>query len=54
MAGRSGPPESVKINEQSAEKKRGFSDWMNLMKPGIEEKDHWVTIRVLRNNFFFL
>ncbi|XP_007017867.2 PREDICTED: protein FREE1 [Theobroma cacao] len=42
MGGRSQPPESLKTTEQPAEKKRGFADWMNLMKPGMEEKDHWV------------
>ncbi|XVE69697.1 hypothetical protein DITRI_Ditri10aG0011800 [Diplodiscus trichospermus] len=42
MGGRSQPPESLKTTEQSAEKKKGIADWMNLMKPGNEEKDHWV------------
>ncbi|XP_022769221.1 protein FREE1 isoform X2 [Durio zibethinus] len=42
MGGRSRTPESLKTTEQPAEKKRGFADWMNLIKPGIEEKDHWV------------
>ncbi|XVE56194.1 hypothetical protein DITRI_Ditri03aG0218100 [Diplodiscus trichospermus] len=41
MGGRSRPPESLKT-EQPAEKKRGFADWMNLIKPGVEEKDYWV------------
>ncbi|KAE8731402.1 RING/FYVE/PHD zinc finger superfamily protein isoform 2 [Hibiscus syriacus] len=41
MGGSSRPPESLQTTEQLAEK-RGFSDWMNRIKPGIEEKDHWV------------
>ncbi|KAK1295698.1 hypothetical protein QJS10_CPB15g00402 [Acorus calamus] len=31
-----------KSSEQQTEKKKGFGDWINLVKPGIEEKDHWV------------
>ncbi|KAK9098095.1 hypothetical protein Syun_025140 [Stephania yunnanensis] len=31
-----------KPSEQLSEKKKGFADWMNLMKPTNEEKDHWV------------
>ncbi|XVE94529.1 hypothetical protein REPUB_Repub02eG0016600 [Reevesia pubescens] len=42
MGGRSRPPESLKTAEQTAEKKRVFADWMNLIKPGVEEKDHWI------------
>ncbi|XP_010266837.1 PREDICTED: protein FREE1-like [Nelumbo nucifera] len=42
MGGQSKPSEPVKFAEQSTEKKKGFSDWMNLIKPGNEEKDHWV------------
>ncbi|XP_022772627.1 protein FREE1-like [Durio zibethinus] len=42
MGVRSRPPESLKTIEQPAEKKKGFADWMNLIKPGIEEKDYWV------------
>ena len=53
MGGRSRPPESLKTTEQPAEKKRGITDLMNLIKPGFEEKDHWVKIRVLRKFFFF-
>lgn len=34
--------EGVTISEQPAEKKKGFPDWKNLIKPGNEEKDHWV------------
>nr|DAD41674.1 TPA_asm: hypothetical protein HUJ06_015997 [Nelumbo nucifera] len=42
MGGRSKPSESIKLSEQSTERKKGFSDWVNLMKPSNEEKDHWV------------
>ncbi|XP_023525208.1 protein FREE1-like [Cucurbita pepo subsp. pepo] len=42
MGGRSRPSESVKAPEQPAEKKKGLVDWVTLMKPGNEEKDHWV------------
>ncbi|XP_027353915.1 protein FREE1 isoform X1 [Abrus precatorius] len=42
MGGSKRPVESVKINEQPAERKKGFGDWMNLIKPANEEKDHWV------------
>ncbi|KAE8656077.1 GDSL esterase/lipase EXL3-like [Hibiscus syriacus] len=42
MGGSSQPPEYLQTTEQLAEKKRGFADWMNRIKPGIEEKDHWV------------
>ncbi|PIA27853.1 hypothetical protein AQUCO_07500040v1 [Aquilegia coerulea] len=31
-----------KQSEQPTEKKKGFTDWVNLIKPGNEEKDHWV------------
>lgn len=34
--------DGVTISEQLAEKKKGFPDWKNLIKPGNEEKDHWV------------
>lgn len=44
MGGRSRPVDYLKTNEQLTEKKKGFVDWMNLMKPGNEEKDHWVTV----------
>lgn len=42
MGGRSRPSEPSKTSEQPAERKKGIADWMNLMKPGNEEKDHWV------------
>lgn len=42
MGGRIRPSESLKTTEQPTEKKKGFSDWMNIIKPGNEEKDHWV------------
>ncbi|KAK9165103.1 hypothetical protein Scep_000294 [Stephania cephalantha] len=34
--------DSGKPSEQPSEKKKGLADWMNLMKPANEEKDHWV------------
>lgn len=40
--GRSRSSDSLKTAEQTGEQKKGFADWMNLMKPGNEEKDHWV------------
>ncbi|KAF7829554.1 protein FREE1-like [Senna tora] len=42
MGGSRRPAESLKIIEQSTEKKKGLTDWMNLIKPPNEEKDHWV------------
>ncbi|KAH1204288.1 Protein FREE1 [Glycine max] len=42
MGGSRRPSESLRTNEQPTEKKRGFGDWMNLIKPADEEKDHWV------------
>ncbi|KAL5144372.1 Protein FREE1 [Glycine soja] len=42
MGGGRRPAEAVKTNEQSSERKKGFGDWMNLIKPANEEKDHWV------------
>ncbi|KAE8656457.1 putative zinc finger protein [Hibiscus syriacus] len=42
MGWKSRPPEPLKTADLSAEKKRGFADWMNIIKPGVEEKDHWV------------
>lgn len=42
MGGRSRPSDSVKANEQPTEKKKGLVDWMNIIKPVNEEKDHWV------------
>lgn len=42
IGGRSKPSDSLKPSEQPADKKKGLADWMNLMKPGSEEKDHWV------------
>lgn len=42
MGGRIRPSESLKTTEQPTEKKKGFADWMNIIKPGNEEKDHWV------------
>lgn len=31
-----------KQSEQPSEKKKGFTDWVQMIKPGNEEKDHWV------------
>ena len=31
-----------KASEQHVDKKKGF-DWINLIKPPNEEKDHWVS-----------
>lgn len=42
MGGSSRPSDSLKTNEQPTDKKKGLVDWMNLMKPANEEKDHWV------------
>ncbi|KAK4859720.1 hypothetical protein QYF36_010528 [Acer negundo] len=42
MGGSTRPSESLKTAEQLAEKKKGLTDWMNFIKPGNEEKDHWV------------
>lgn len=40
MGGRIKLTKSYKLNE----KKKGLTDWMNIIKPGNEEKDHWVII----------
>ncbi|KAI5402800.1 variant 2, Protein free1 [Lathyrus oleraceus] len=42
MGGNRRPAESLKTNEQSTERKKGLGDWMNMIKPANEEKDHWV------------
>lgn len=42
MNGRSQPSDSPKVAMQSTEKKKGFGDWVNMIKPVNEEKDHWV------------
>ncbi|KAF5191227.1 Free1 [Thalictrum thalictroides] len=39
---RSKQSDPSKQSEQPTEKKKGFTDWVNLIKPGNEEKDHWV------------
>ncbi|RZC66740.1 hypothetical protein C5167_010444 [Papaver somniferum] len=39
---RSNSSDSGKLAEQANEKKKGLGDWMNMIKPGNEEKDHWV------------
>ncbi|KAK4429409.1 protein FREE1 [Sesamum alatum] len=47
MSGRSRAPEYPKTAEQPAEKKKGFGDFLNLIKPLNEEKDHWVPDEVV-------
>ncbi|XP_058179751.1 protein FREE1-like isoform X2 [Rhododendron vialii] len=42
MGGRNKPSDISKVSEQPSEKKKGFVDWVNLMKPSTEEKDHWI------------
>ncbi|CAL0303505.1 unnamed protein product [Lupinus luteus] len=42
MGGSRRPAEPLRTNEQPTEKKKGLGDWMNLIKPVNEEKDHWV------------
>lgn len=44
MGGRSKPADAIKVTDQSTEKKKGLGDWMNIIKPPNEEKDHWVSI----------
>uniref|UniRef100_A0A2P2L391 JHL20J20.9 protein n=1 Tax=Rhizophora mucronata TaxID=61149 RepID=A0A2P2L391_RHIMU len=42
MAGASRPSDSPRTTEQLTDKKKGLVDWMNIIKPSNEEKDHWV------------
>ncbi|CAL0333196.1 unnamed protein product [Lupinus luteus] len=42
MGGSRKPAEPLRTNEQATEKRKGLGDWMNLIKPANEEKDHWV------------
>ncbi|XP_060199853.1 protein FREE1 [Lycium barbarum] len=42
MGGRIRSSESPKVAEQPTEKKKGLADWINIVKPVNEEKDHWV------------
>lgn len=44
MSGRTRPTEYPKFAEQPAEKKKGFADFINKIKPVNEEKDHWVNM----------
>lgn len=37
-----GPSDSSKLADQPTEKRKGLANWMNFIKPGNEEKDHWV------------
>ncbi|KAL6511883.1 Protein free1 [Orobanche gracilis] len=42
MSERSRPSEYPKIADQPTEKKKGLADFMKVIKPANEEKDHWV------------
>uniref|UniRef100_A0A7N0T0D9 FYVE-type domain-containing protein n=1 Tax=Kalanchoe fedtschenkoi TaxID=63787 RepID=A0A7N0T0D9_KALFE len=42
MGGTSRPSDYSKTAEQQPEKKKGFTDWVNIIKPANEEKEHWV------------
>ncbi|XP_051124419.1 protein FREE1-like isoform X2 [Andrographis paniculata] len=42
MSGRIRPSENPSVTQQPTERKKGFVDFVNLIKPVIEEKDHWV------------
>ncbi|KAL6976738.1 hypothetical protein U1Q18_025524 [Sarracenia purpurea var. burkii] len=46
IGGRSKPHDSLKPTDQPAEKKKGFTDWMSVIKPGNEEKDHWLNSKI--------
>lgn len=35
-------PDQHKGTDQPSEKRKGLVDWMNIIKPKMEEKDHWV------------
>ncbi|XP_009414441.2 protein FREE1 [Musa acuminata AAA Group] len=37
-----GTVDASKLSDQSTERKKGLVDWMTLIKPANEEKDHWV------------
>lgn len=50
MSGRTRPTEYAKIAEQPAERKKGFAEFINKIKPVNEEKDHWVNLL----HFFFV
>ncbi|XP_068640576.1 protein FREE1-like [Aristolochia californica] len=42
-----GSSDGGRLPDPPGEKRKGFTDWMNLIKPGIEEKDHWVPDEVV-------
>ncbi|KAG9439965.1 hypothetical protein H6P81_020130 [Aristolochia fimbriata] len=42
-----GPADGSKLPDPPGEKKKGFGDWMNMIKPANEEKDHWVPDEVV-------
>lgn len=46
--GGKGTADTIKQVQQSTEKKKGF-DWMNLIRPPNEEKDHWVISKLYLN-----
>lgn len=54
MGSRSRPADTVKVTEQSTEKKKGLGDWMNIIKPPNEEKDHWVSAFVCLGQCVYL
>lgn len=51
---RSKSADAGKSSEQPSEKKKGFIDWMNIIKPGNEEKEHWVSLASLIHERLFL
>lgn len=44
MGESSKPSDLIKGPEQSLERKKGFIDWVNLIKTDKLEKDHWVRL----------
>ncbi|PSS36568.1 hypothetical protein CEY00_Acc01085 [Actinidia chinensis var. chinensis] len=42
MGERNKPSDIPRVSEQFSDKKKGFVDWVNMMKPTNVEKDHWV------------
>ena len=49
-----GTADGAKLSELPTEKKKGFADWLNLMKPGNEEKDHWVSSDAFLSELIFI
>ena len=54
MGGSIRPAEPPKALEQSSDKKKGLTDWINKLKPVNEEKDHWVNFFSLFLILFFI